>query len=240
MKNIALNLSNPVAAGGTITGYYPSGESRTSYMQSGAVLVIGNNTYTTGFTLTLGASSFTVTNPGPAIASGAAVRIALNTPAEAVGLTPVAIATAAGHIEYPGPPVGVLTPDFVGQRCQDTVTGVFYVATTTSSSGWVPTSSLARTAILSGASAGTSTAWLSISDAPERFAYQLDSGSTTTTFSVDVSADGSTSLGQAFTGTYASSSVAEITPLIMFSAPTAKYFRWNVLTGGPLSVSRGY
>jgi len=96
-----------------------------------------------------------------------------------------------------------------------------------------------RQPILLGASAGTDSGWLSLSNAPERFVYQLDSGTTTTTFSVDISADGVTSLGQAFTGTYASSAVAEITFPIMFSNPLAKFFRWNVVSGGPLSVSRG-
>lgn len=93
--------------------------------------------------------------------------------------------------------------------------------------------------ILAGASAGADSGWLPINAAPERFAYQLDSGSTTTTFSIDISADGVTSLGQAFTGTWASSSSAEITPQIMFSNPLAKFFRWNVVSGGPLSVNRG-
>lgn len=96
-----------------------------------------------------------------------------------------------------------------------------------------------RQPILNGASAGSDSGWLSISKAPERFAYQLDSGSTATTFSVDISADGVSSLGQAFTGTWASSVLAEITFPIMFSNPLAKFFRWNVLSGGPLSVSRG-
>lgn len=93
--------------------------------------------------------------------------------------------------------------------------------------------------ILSGAVAGSDSGWVPISDAPERFAYQLDSGSTSTAFSVDISADGSTSIGQAFTGTWASSASAEITFPVMYSNPLAKYFRWNVLSGGPLSVSRG-
>jgi len=96
-----------------------------------------------------------------------------------------------------------------------------------------------RAPILNGASAGTDSGWLPISANPERFAYQLDSGTTTTTFSIDISADGVTSLGQAFTGTYASSTVAEITPPIMFSNPLAKFFRWNIVSGGPMSVSRG-
>jgi hypothetical protein len=96
-----------------------------------------------------------------------------------------------------------------------------------------------RQPILLGASAGADSGWLPLSKGPERFMYQLDSGTTNTTFSVDISADGSTSLGQAFTGTWASSTLAEITPPIMFSNPLAKFFRWNVVSGGPLSVSRG-
>jgi hypothetical protein len=97
----------------------------------------------------------------------------------------------------------------------------------------------ARVPILNGASAGTDSGWLPLSANPERFVYQLDSGTTTTTFSVDISADGVTSLGQAFTGTWAASASAEITFPLMFSNPLAKFFRWNVVSGGPLSVSRG-
>lgn len=96
-----------------------------------------------------------------------------------------------------------------------------------------------KTPILQGASAGANSGWLPISSAPERFAYQLDSGSTATTFSVDISADGASSLGQALTGTWASSALAEITYPVMFSDPRAKFFRWNVVSGGPLSVYRG-
>lgn len=94
--------------------------------------------------------------------------------------------------------------------------------------------------ILEGASAGTSSDWIPISPFPERLAYALDSGSTTTTFSIDVSADGGvTTLSQAFTGSYASSSVAEVTYPILYSALTATHFRINVLTGGPISFNRG-
>lgn len=103
----------------------------------------------------------------------------------------------------------------------------------------VALSILPRSPVLNGASAGTNSGWLPLATAPERFAYQLDSGSTVTGFSIDISADGVSSLGQAFTGTYDSSAVAEITFPIMFSNPLAKYFRWTVLSGGPLSVSRG-
>lgn len=46
------------------------------------------------------------------------------------------IAAGAGYVEYAGSPVGNLTPDFIGQRCQDTTTGLFYVAQTVSANGW--------------------------------------------------------------------------------------------------------
>lgn len=72
----------------------------------------------------------------------------------------------------------------------------------------------------------------------ERFIYQLDSGSVSTGFTVDISADGASSLGQAFTGTWASSSLAEITPPLYFSNPLAKFIRWSVTSGGPLTVAR--
>lgn len=35
---------------------------------------------------------------------------------------------------YPGSPIGNITPDFIGQECQDTVTGAFYKAFSTASS----------------------------------------------------------------------------------------------------------
>ena len=106
-------------------------------MSAGAVLVIGdNNIYTSGFSLTLGASSFTVTNPGAAILSGTTVRLALKTPAENAGTSLAALAATVGYVEYAGSPIGNLTPDFIGQRCQDTSTGLFYVAQTATSAGW--------------------------------------------------------------------------------------------------------
>lgn len=96
-----------------------------------------------------------------------------------------------------------------------------------------------KTQILNGASAGTDSGWLPMASYPERLAYALDSGSTTTTFSIDISADGVTSLGQAFTGSYASSATSEITPPLIFSSVAAKYFRISVLSGGPISFIRG-
>lgn len=94
--------------------------------------------------------------------------------------------------------------------------------------------------ILEGASAGTASEWLPISPFPERLAYALDSGSTSTTFTIDVSADGGvTTLSQAYTGSYASSSVAEITFPIQYSAITATHFKITVTAGGPITFLRG-
>ncbi len=90
--------------------------------------------------------------------------------------------------------------------------------------------------VLDAATAGTSSAWIPYVPGM-RLAYALDSGSTSTNFSVDISADGSTSLGQAFTGTWANTT-AEISPPIWLSNPAARFIRFNVLTGGPLSVIR--
>ena len=89
--------------------------------------------------------------------------------------------------------------------------------------------------ILEGATAGQNSGWVPYATGM-RLAYALDSGTTATTFSVDISADGSTSLGQAFTGTWASSSAYEITPPIWLSNYAARFIRFNVLSGGPLSV----
>lgn len=136
MKTISIGIANPVASGGTISGTYPSGETRTSYISSGATLSIGNNTYTTGFTLTLGASSFTVTNPGQAIAAGTSVRLSMKTPSDNAGRTVDALARTVGYVEYPGSPIGNVTPDFVGQEIQDTTTGTFYRAAAATAYGW--------------------------------------------------------------------------------------------------------
>ena len=99
-------------------------------------------------------------------------------------------------------------------------------------------SSVSGAVILSGATAGQDSGWQPLTGGAFRLAYALDSGSTTTTFSVDISADGVTSLGQAFTGTWASSSQWEDTQRREVSNVTAKFFRFNVLSGGPLSVIR--
>lgn len=100
---------------------------------------------------------------------------------------------------------------------------------------WEPV--VSKDEILSAASAGASSAWIPY-QAGMRLAYALDSGSTSTQFSIDFSADGITSLGQAFTGTWASSSVAEITPPLYLTNPQAAFIRFNVTSGGPLSVKR--
>lgn len=89
--------------------------------------------------------------------------------------------------------------------------------------------------ILNGATAGQDSGWVPYFPGM-RLAYALDSGTTSTTFSVDISADGSASLGQAFTGTWASSTAYEISPPIWLNNQSARFIRFNVLTGGPLSV----
>lgn len=93
--------------------------------------------------------------------------------------------------------------------------------------------------ILQAASAGDSTEWLPIAPYPERLAYSLDTGSTATSFTIDVSENGSTSLGQAFTGSWASSAQAEITYPLLFSDVRARYFKITVTSGGPITFLRG-
>lgn len=90
--------------------------------------------------------------------------------------------------------------------------------------------------ILSGATAGQDSGWV-VYTPGMRLTYALDSGSTSTTFSVDISADGSTSLGQAYTGSWASSTAAESSGPIWLTNPQAKYIRINVLSGGPISFN---
>lgn len=94
------------------------------------------------------------------------------------------------------------------------------------------------TQILTGASAGQNSGWLPIAPFPERLFWQLDSGTTATQFTIDISADGATSLGQAFTGTWAASTAGEFSPPLLFTNPQARYFRVTVVSGGPLSVYR--
>lgn len=111
---------------------------------------------------------------------------------------------------------------------QDRITGQQYA-------GDAPVSG-AGTQIVNAGTAGSDSGWV-VYTPGMRLAYALDSGSTTTTFSVDISADASTSLGQAFSGTWASTT-AEISPPIYLTNPAARYIRFNVLSGGPLSVIR--
>lgn len=104
---------------------------------------------------------------------------------------------------------------------------------------WAADSGLApKTQVLFGATTGQNSGWLPIAPFAERLFYQLDSGTTSTQFSIDISADGATSLGQAFTGTWAASATGEFTPPILFTNPLARFFRFNVISGGPLSVYR--
>lgn len=93
--------------------------------------------------------------------------------------------------------------------------------------------------LLNGASAGADSGWVPLSANPERLVWALDSGTTATTFSIDISADGVTSLGQAFTGTCNTSTTAEFSPPLMFTNPQARFYRVTVLSGGPLSMNRG-
>lgn len=103
----------------------------------------------------------------------------------------------------------------------------------------VPIINLKQT-VLQSASSGTSSDWLPIAAFPERLAYSLDSGSTSTTFTIGISADGgTTTLAQAFTGSWASSSVAEITYPIQYSDITATHFKITVTAGGPITFIRG-
>ena len=97
----------------------------------------------------------------------------------------------------------------------------------------------ARQYILSGAMVGETTGWLPIAPFRESLMYALTSGSAQTEFSIDISADGFTSLGQAYTGVWSSSSIARVEPLRPWSDLRARYFRVTVTLGGPLSMARG-
>lgn len=88
--------------------------------------------------------------------------------------------------------------------------------------------------ILNSGTAGQDSGWVPY-ETGMRLAYALDSGTALTTFSVDISADGVTSLGQAYTGTWASTT-AEISMPIWLTNPAARFIRFNVVTAGPLSV----
>ena len=137
MQTIDIPLSNPVASGATFTASYPTGKARKDYIQSGAILVVGQSTFTSP-TVSLGASSITITNPtGRAIVAGTRVILSLNSPAENAGSASLgALARYAGHIEYPGSPVGNVVPDFVRQVCFDTTNSLWYRAYGTTSTSW--------------------------------------------------------------------------------------------------------
>ena len=92
-----------------------------SYISSGATLSIGTTPYTTGFTLTLGASSFTVTNHGQSHC-GRNVRATEHEDAvDNAGRTVDALAYSRLR-RIPSSP-SATSPDFVGQEIQDTTTG---------------------------------------------------------------------------------------------------------------------
>lgn len=103
--------------------------------------------------------------------------------------------------------------------------------------------------VLNGASVGASSQWFPFRDL-DRIAFALDSGSTSTTASVDYSFDGGqTTAGQAYTLATSSSTAFEtgymqLSPYFIGLARAARdagtftgyYARVTVLTGGPLSV----
>ena len=91
--------------------------------------------------------------------------------------------------------------------------------------------------ILNGATSGQDSGWIPYVGGM-RLAYALDSGTASTTFAVDYSVNGTTSEGQAFTGTWASSTVFERTPPLWLSEYEARFIRVTVTSGGPLSVYR--
>ena len=91
--------------------------------------------------------------------------------------------------------------------------------------------------ILNGATSGQDSGWVPYVGGM-RLAYALDSGTASTTFAVDYSVNGATSDGQAFTGTWASSTVFERTPPLWLSEYEARFIRVTVTSGGPLSVYR--
>lgn len=65
------------------------------------------------------------------------------------------LAAAVGYVEYAGSPVGNLTPDFVGQQCQNTSTGVFYDAIGTTSADWSARGSVSLPKMLIGAASAS-------------------------------------------------------------------------------------
>lgn len=96
-----------------------------------------------------------------------------------------------------------------------------------------------RQPVLEAASAGADSGWLLVSGSRERLFFQLASGSTLTGFTIDISADGVTSLAQTHTGSWDSSTVALQSAPMMFSDPRATYFKVTITSGGPINVTRG-
>lgn len=108
---------------------------------------------------------------------------------------------------------------------------------------------VSRDWILNGANVGASSAWVPFAPG-QRIAYALDSGTTSTTATVDYSFDGGASVaGQAYTISYASSTAFEVGALLVSAyfiglvnaakqagAFTGYFFRVTVTGGGPLSV----
>lgn len=89
--------------------------------------------------------------------------------------------------------------------------------------------------ILTGATAGQDSGWFDYFPGM-RLAYALDSGTTSTNLSLDMSADGVTSIGQYGTDTWASSATTKITQPIWLTNVNVRKLRLNVLTGGPISA----
>lgn len=96
-----------------------------------------------------------------------------------------------------------------------------------------------RKAVLIAAGAGANSGWLPVSNAAERFAIQLDSGSAATQLTLDGSVDGATTAVQIGTVTHASSTQALITPPIQVNNANIQFLRWTVVSGGPVNVTRG-
>ena len=93
----------------------------------------------------------------------------------------------------------------------------------------------AKRSVLTDASAGQSSAWFPYVPGM-RLAYALSSGSAATGFTVDIASQPPTSLAQAFTGTWSSSTAYEISPPIYLTNATARFLRFNVVSGGPINV----
>lgn len=101
------------------------------------------------------------------------------------------------YTTYAGDPTGNLTPEHLGQRCLDTVGGVFYDATTAASSGWkLSSTALSETdlTLIDGITAGTVAASKAVVvDANKDISafrtvglVNLDAGSSGTAGTVDV------------------------------------------------------